>query len=159
MSDNTDVLLFRAGLRPGQPSVLHNHPHRVRARKRKAAVQVIFARTALLVQTLEGNVPASAGDAIITGAHGEEWPVPGARFAEKYRATDGLQQGDDGTYLALPIEVAALKIDQTFAVLQSDGVARLNGQAGDWLIDYGDGSLGIVADAIFDQIYDIMEPD
>jgi len=157
--NRTGTPIFKAGLHVGQPTLLHDHPDRIRARKRAASVQVIFAETDILVQTLEGIVPAAAGDAIITGASGEEWPVPSRRFAEKYRATDGLQQGCDGTYLALPIEVLALKINEAFTVLQSDGIARLNGQAGDWLIDYGDGSLGIVADAIFDEIYEEIDTD
>jgi hypothetical protein len=32
----------------------------------------------------------------------------------------------------------------------------LHGRAGDWLVDYGDGSLGIVSPAIFSTTYEIV---
>jgi len=44
-----------------------------------------------------------------------------------------------------------------FEVLLADGVSRLTGQPGDWLVDYGDGSLGIVSQAIFAATYEIVD--
>jgi hypothetical protein len=38
----------------------------------------------------------------------------------------------------------------------ADGVSILRGQPGDWLVDYGDGSLGIVAHDIFSTTYEIL---
>jgi len=38
----------------------------------------------------------------------------------------------------------------------ADGVSRLSGHAGDWLVDYGDGSLGIVSPGIFATTYEII---
>ena len=46
---------------------------------------------------------------------------------------------------------------QLFDVLLADGVSRLNGRAGEWLVDYGDGSLGIVSEAIFASTYRIVD--
>jgi hypothetical protein len=43
-----------------------------------------------------------------------------------------------------------------FEVALADGVSRLRGQPGDWLVDYGDGSLGIVSPAIFAATYEIV---
>jgi hypothetical protein len=43
-----------------------------------------------------------------------------------------------------------------FEVLLADGMSRLRGQPGDWLVDYGDGSLGIVSRAIFATTYEIV---
>jgi len=43
-----------------------------------------------------------------------------------------------------------------FEALLADGVSRLKGQPGDWLVDYGDGSLGIVSQAIFATTYEIV---
>jgi hypothetical protein len=40
-------------------------------------------------------------------------------------------------------------------VLLADGVSRLSGIPGEWLVDYGDGSLGIVSEAIFATTYQI----
>ena len=49
----------------------------------------------------------------------------------------------------------ALRMTEPFEVLLADGVSRLHGRPGDWLVDYGDGSLGIVTDAIFRVTYEI----
>ena len=51
---------------------------------------------------------------------------------------------------------AAAKLDGVKKVLLADGISRLTGRAGEWLVDYGDGSLGIVSEAIFAATYDII---
>lgn len=127
----------------------------VRARKREHPVQVRFAQHPSAVETLEGVVHAKLGDAIVTGLFGELWPVPSASFAGKYQAVSPLVMGAPGLYLTLPIEVLAVPMDAPFEVVLADGHSRLTGQAGDWLIDYGDGNLGIVNAAIFDATYEI----
>ena len=127
------------------------------ARKRGAAVSVRFARAHALIATLEGQVPAHPGDAIVTGRAGEQWPVPSARFAARYQAVAPTRQGEDGNYLSLPIDVLAVRMETAFAVPVAGGEAQLTGRPGDWLIDYGDGALGVVAAAIFTASYDLME--
>jgi len=47
-------------------------------------------------------------------------------------------------------------MQQPFEVQLADGVSSLTGHAGDWLVDYGDGSLGIVAQDIFATTYEIL---
>jgi hypothetical protein len=46
---------------------------------------------------------------------------------------------------------------EPFEVLLADGISRLNGRAGEWLVDYGDGSLGIISESIFAATYDISD--
>jgi len=46
---------------------------------------------------------------------------------------------------------------EAFEVLLADGVSRLSGRAGEWLVDYGDGSLGIVSQSIFATTYEIVD--
>jgi hypothetical protein len=128
-----------------------------RARKRGHTVLVRFAPAACLVQTREGPVHAGAGDAIVTGAAGEQWPVPRQRFARRYQPVAPLAAGMDGSYLALPLDVFALPMDTPFSVLLADGQSQLAGAAGDWLLDYGDGSLGIVGAAIFSTTYELLD--
>ena len=41
--------------------------------------------------------------------------------------------------------------------LLADGVSRLSGRPGEWLGDYGDGSLGIVSQPIFATTYEIID--
>jgi len=56
---------------------------------------------------------------------------------------------EDGRYAALPIRVAAVRMHESFAVILADGVSVLAGTPGDWLVDYGDGRLGVIAPEIF----------
>lgn len=99
---------------------------------------------------------AHPGDAIVTGVAGERWRVSRAHFAEKYRAIPPTADGQDGRYISLTNSIMAVPMPEAFEVLLADGVSRLHGQAGDWLIDYGDGSLGIVAPAIFATTYELI---
>jgi hypothetical protein len=150
------ALVFHASGTEGFLPAVQEAPQRVHARKRAVEVQVTFARHDGLVSTLEGAVHAHAGDAIVTGPGGERWPVRRARFLGKYRAVPPLAPWSPGTYLRLPVEVLALRIAVPFAVVLSDGCSRLFGRPGDWLVDYGDGNLGVVASHIFAATYDIL---
>lgn len=129
----------------------------VRARKRPHAVQVRFADHPCEVGTLEGVVNAATGDAIVTGIFGERWPVGRDCFNGKYEAVSPLTTGSPGNYLSLPVEVVATQMHAPFEVVLADGRSRLQGQVGDWLVDHGDGNLGIVNAAIFAATYEIGE--
>ena len=146
---------FRAAA-AGVQSAIAADPRCRRARKRAFTVQVCFAPAACTVPTREGPVHADAGDAIVTGPAGEQWPVPRRRFAQRYQPVAPLAAGMDGSYLALPLEVLALPMDTPFSVLLADGQSQLAGAAGDWLLDYGDGSLGVVGADIFNTTYDLQ---
>lgn len=154
---------------PSRPEVFHSGSSKVydevlqgsmgrtvRARKREHAVLVRFADQAAAVETLEGVVHAKLGDAIVTGLFGENWPVARDTFAGKYDAVPPLEMGAPGRYLTLPVEVLAVEMNAPFDVVLADGHSRLKGEAGDWLVDYGDGNLGIVNAAIFDATYEIL---
>jgi PGDYG protein len=146
---------FRSSGRPGFSSTVSGDPRRVAARKREREVQVRFATEACMVQTPEGAVRARSGDALLTGDSGDQWRVTRARFPEKYRPVPPTTDGSPGTYATVPIEVLALQMQKPFAVVLTDGESRLTGRPGDWLVDYGDGSLGIVAAVLFPTIYDV----
>lgn len=103
-----------------------------------------------------GLVHARPGDAIVTGTAGDRWRVSRTRFAEKYRPVPPTLTGHDGVYVSLPNRIMAVQMPDAFEVLLADGVSQLSGQPRDWLVDYGDGSLGIVADAIFATTYEIV---
>jgi hypothetical protein len=65
-------------------------------------------------------------------------------------------EGQAGRYINLPNSIMAVPMPRAFEVLLADGISRLRGQPGDWLVDYGDGSLGIVSQAIFPTTYEIV---
>ncbi|MES2899894.1 MAG: PGDYG domain-containing protein [Pseudomonadota bacterium] len=149
-SQSVSQRTFSAHPGPGFSSAVQADPRHLSARKRELPVQVRFAEHECMVQTREGQVQASAGDAIITGAFGETWPVRRERFAEKYR------ESAPGQFVSLPKDVLALEMDTPFCAVLSDGVSTLHGAAGDFLIAYNDGSLGIVAAHIFSVIYEVV---
>jgi hypothetical protein len=141
----------------GYSSLISSDPSRVVARKLEREIEVRFTPIACTVQTSEGVVHARPGDAIITGTAGDHWRVSRARFADKYRPVPPTVAGESGRYVSLPNRILAVPMTEAFEVLLADGVSRLTGRAGEWLVDYGDGSLGIVSESIFASTYKIGE--
>jgi hypothetical protein len=148
--------LFRSSAQPGFSNTVSDDPRHITAIKLEREVHVRFAQEPCTVQTQEGIVHARAGDAILTGIAGEHWRVSQARFPHKYRPVPPLVTGQPGAYMSLPNRILALQMLEAFEVVLADGVSRLTGHAGDWLVDYGDGSLGIVTQAIFATTYEIV---
>jgi len=153
---SSDKPLFRSNGRPGYTEEVGGNPRRTVARKLEREVQVRFAKEACTVQTNEGMVQARPGDAILTGINGEHWRVSKARFPDKYRPAAATTSGEDGAYVSQPNRVFAVPMTQSFEVLLADGESKLTGLPGDWLVDYGDGSLGIVSKKVFDQTYEVV---
>jgi len=149
--------LYRSSGRHGFLNELAGDPRHVQARKLVREVQVRFTDVSCTVQTPEGAVQARAGDAIVTGIAGERWRVSRSHFSDKYRPAAATRPGEAGAYLSLPIRILALRMSEPFEVLLADGISRLHGRPGDWLVDYGDGSLGVVTDAIFRVTYELVE--
>lgn len=149
-------LQFKSAGKPGYTDEVGGNPRRVVARKLEREIQVRFATAAETIHTNEGVVHARPGDAILTGINGEHWRVSKERFPDKYRPAEKTTSGADGAYVSLPNRVFAVPMTEGFDVLLSDGESRLTGRAGDWLVDYGDGSLGIVSKAVFDLTYEVV---
>jgi len=148
-------LVFHSSARRGYSSAVSAHPRHVGARKLRREVQVRFADRPCTVQTQEGVVLARPGDAIITGIAGENWRVSRSHFAEKYEAVPPTVDGQPGQYRSLPISILAVPMTEAFEVVLADEASRLTGRPGDWLVDYGDGSLGIVSQPIFATTYEL----
>ncbi len=132
----------------------HEHGSVLRARTRPIEVCVEIAQAGQLVPTAEGDVDARPGDAIVTGVRGERWPVSRGRFLRTYDAERGTRPGDSGLYRKCVRPVRALQVHEPFKVVIEEGVRELIGQPGDWLLDYGNGDLGVVADEVFDLTYE-----
>jgi hypothetical protein len=150
------IALYRSSGQRGFSRGVADDPRRVEARKREREVSVRFTPVSCVVQTSEGTVHAKPGDAILTGVANEHWRVSSEHFAEKYRPLPPTAPGEPGRYVSIRIRVFAVPMSQTFEVLLADGISRLRGHANDWLVDYGDGSLGIVTAPIFAQTYEIL---
>jgi len=151
-----DELIFRCSGKNGYSAELSGNPKRVEARKLEREVEVRFTDVDCIVRTPEGVVHAHPGDAILTGNGGHHWRVSHGKFSHKYRPVPPTVAGASGHYMSLPYHILALQMEQPFDVLLADEVSTLSGQPGDWLVDYGDGSLGIVAHDIFATTYEIL---
>jgi hypothetical protein len=151
------VPLFRSSGHRGYSNEISADPRRVFARKLEREIDVRFTPVACTVKTSEGEVHAAPGDAIITGTAGEHWRVSRARFPDKYRPVPPTVAGQSGRYISLPNRIMAVPMAEPFEVLLADGVSRLSGAPGEWLVDYGDGSLGIVSAPIFATTYEIVD--
>jgi hypothetical protein len=148
--------LYRSSGQRGYSNLVSGDPRRVVARKLEREIDVRFTPVECTIHTPEGVVHARPGDAIITGTAGEHWRVSRARFADKYRPVPPTVAGEAGRYVSLPNRILAVPMSESFEVLLADGVSRLAGRPGEWLVDYGDGSLGIVSEAIFASTYSIV---
>ncbi len=147
--------LFRARTAPGFQLDPARDPRVRVARKRALRVAVHFASAASRLATAEGTIAVSPGDAIIDDGNGRQWAVERARFDARYAAVPPVMAGETGTYVSLPADARALPMDVPFRVRFADGLSELEGRAGDWLLDYGDGSLGVVAADVFTHSYEL----
>jgi PGDYG protein len=127
----------------------------VTARKLPLPVRVDFAKSAGVLHTLEGEVPYVQGDALMTGLANDRWPVPRARFDTDYEALSPTSAGEAGKYVKRPKIVLARQLSEACSVLTPLG-ARLQGRAGDWLVQYGTDDHAIVAEVVFAQSYEIL---
>ena len=143
---------YRPSASPGFSPELLADPRALRVHKPAASVRARRAAQLEQVSTREGAVPANPGDFIVTAATGEQWPVARDAFARRYRPA-----GAPGEYDSIAHASLALAVNEPFAVVLADGVSRLYGQPGDGLLDYGDGSMGIVAADIFPATYQLLD--
>ena len=147
--------LFIARTTPGFQLDAARDPRVRAARKRALRVRVHFASAATTLATPEGGIAIAAGDAVIDDGHGRQWGVARAHFDAKYAPVAPGLPGDAGAYTSLPTEARAMQMSTPFSVRFADGVSELVGRPGDWLLDYGDGSLGVVTADVFVDSYDL----
>lgn len=145
-------------------------PGALHARKGQGVVRVCFATTPGRLHTLEGVVAYAAGDALVTGTHGESWPVGRIHFDAVYVPCPPLRMGEDGEYARRPVEVWAVRVAEDFCLRLSAAPARegeaasrenaaaesalLHGKAGDWLVQHHTGHYSVVREDIFDSMYE-----
>ena len=129
-------------------------PHALRVCKKPIPVQVEFAAVGGTCDTLEGAVRFRAGDAILTGVQGERWPVSRETFLSTYQAVPPTRAGANGAYRKVAAPAYAMRLEQRRDVPVGWQNDPLHGQPGDWLLQYADGSRGVLRDQIFRESYD-----
>lgn len=128
----------------------------VKARKLPVDVVVEFAVTAGRLETLEGPVAYTAGDALLTGSVGDRWPVRREKFLQTYAPAGNGQAGEPGIYRKKPLVVHALQLHEPFTVKVGPEPDPINGKPGDWLIQYSPGEYGIVSGTLFSRTYELL---
>lgn len=132
---------------------LENDPQALRVCKKPVPVEAEFASKDGVCNTLEGEVGFRAGDALLTGTHGEQWPIRRDLFLSSYEPVPPTRRGENGRYRKLPTLAHALRLTEPSEVSASWRNDPIHGQPGDWLIRYADGTFGIVQDPIFRETY------
>jgi hypothetical protein len=120
-------------------------------------VEAAFADADGRVPTLEGEVAHRRGDAIVTGAHGERWPISRDAFFEAYAPVPPTRAGEGGRYRKRPLRVFARQMPGPFSVRHAPCGDPLIGPSGDWLVQYGPGRYGVVSARIFDETYTMLD--
>lgn len=120
---------------------------------RQRPVAVRFAETAGSIETLEGGVLYQTGAAIVTGVHGEQYPITRKKFDTKYSPVGNTREGADGQYAKRITTVRAVQKSTAFEVVLPDNRGVLAGNPGDWLVEYEVGVSAIVAEDIFSELY------
>ena len=115
--------------------------------KKPIPLKFNYAKKDQTINTKEGPVDAKKGDAIMTGTEGENWPIPADKFKKTY---DDL---GDGTASKKNIPVHAKQMDNKFQVKVSWSKDLLQGNPGDYLVQYGPGDYGVVGQEIFKKTY------
>jgi PGDYG protein len=119
-------------------------------------VSVEFAVRADVIVSAVGLNRYSPSDALITGSTGDRWCVSRDRFDAKYDPVAGTIRGEAGHYRNRPATVLAKRIDVPFSVARTAGGDVLQGNAGDWLVQYAPGDHGIVERTRFERVYRLI---
>jgi len=135
---------------------LRADPDALHVLKRALPVAAAFAAGDGICPTLEGPVRYRRGDAVLTGTHGERWPVARELFLAAYDPVPPTRPGEDGDYIKRKLPVLALRLERAVQVPVGWQDDPLEGRPGDWLLRYHDGTHGVLRDAIFRDSY---EPD
>ena len=125
-------------------------------RSRELTRNVKFATDNGVLETHEGPIRYQKGDALVTGADGERWPVTLALFRKIYVPAGDYTYGQDGDYRKVQRNANALRLAGPRSFALSRGRGALSGKAGDWIVDYGRGDLSIVAEKQFGTYYEVI---
>lgn len=140
-----------------QTHVELQHDPQARAYIKHEVVTVRFAAAVGAIASREGANHYQIGDALIIGSTGDHWSVTRDRFDTKYTPIAPLTHGADGSYRNVPMPVLAKQMSEDFSVARSSGGDVIHGKTGDWLMQYAPGDHGIVENAKFQKVYQLLQ--
>jgi hypothetical protein len=135
---------------------LTNNHNAIKVQKLPIPVKVYFAETDGICETLEGNVAYKKGTPIMTGVLGEQWPIQPYKFEATYEPIAPTMMWDDGFYVKKPIQVLAVQLTEPMEVTAGWRKDPIQGNPGDWLVQYGTDDFGIVAKDVFSKSYKVL---
>jgi hypothetical protein len=126
----------------------------IRVRARRLTEKDVKQRRGI-IYTLEGPVAFQAGDYLVRGIKGEEYPITPQNFAVLYDERSMVPDGEGfAWYRPANIIHQAVQIAEPFTVERKAGEIY-TGKAGDYLVRTGQGSSGRIVDrTIFEQSYE-----
>lgn len=133
---------------------LRADPEARQVRRLPSDVDVCFAAAAGSMATPEGPVCYAAGAALLRDARGRCWPVERPIFDAHYSPVPPTRMGDAGRYRHEPQTLWGRQIGCPFRVYLHSARGVLEGAAGDWLMQYAPGELGVVSAAAFRETYE-----
>jgi|GEM_PF-1357297 len=145
--------MLESGRRDCNGIDLRNVEAAVLVMKMPIPLKAEFAKEDGICKTKEGEQPYKAGDAIMTGTKGEQWPIPRNTFEATYEEVEGAGEGMYAKK-ALPVPAVQMEVEFTVNVPWSD--EPLVGEPGDWLVQYGKDDHGIVGKDIFAETYKVQ---
>jgi hypothetical protein len=151
---------YRSAQREGTPMTsadLSEDRAARRARKLSLVMHVEFATVDGTLVTREGPVAYVTSDALLTGIEGERWPVPRKRFDETYEPIAPLRPSKPGAYRKRPQVVWAKPMSGTFTAELGGDRGTVQGNAGDWLLQYAGGDLSVVSASVFAKTYELLD--
>ena len=117
------------------------------AYKKPILLNYEYASAPTAVQTLEGVVHCVAGDAILTGTQAENWPIKREVFESTYDVIG------KGIASKKKINIFVCQMQVNFQVKVSWSGDLLEGDPGDYLVQYGKNDFGVVKESIFGETY------
>jgi hypothetical protein len=133
-------------------------PGAFRAARLPHLVDVVFAQSDGELATLEGAVRYRKGDALLAGQAGERWPVARERFFATYEPDAPTQCGADGAYRRREGTVWAWRTDRVLDVVLSNNRGSLRANAGDFVVQFDSGDMGVMPEEIFHYSYRPLPP-
>lgn len=116
--------------------------------KKPIPLKYVVMNSDATIKTKEGDVEGKAGDILMTGTEGEQWPIPKKRFDETYEMVE------PGWAAKRKIVVLAKQMILPFKVKVSWSDNLLHGKVNDWLVMYEPGDYGVVDSKIFNDTYE-----
>ena len=126
--------------------------------QKQEIVTVEFATQPGRLTSQVGANSYQTGDALLTGADGDRWCVSRDRFDAGYLPLPPTIPGTAGRYRNRPRPVLAKQMAEAFRCERRAGGDWLQGQAGDWLLQYAPGDHGIATHARFTLVYRPVGP-